>query len=377
MSPSTARETYPVLFVMPHLAFGGAERLASDLARHLGLRGHSVTVAVIGSKPGLSDAGGAWFAPFARLVRVELSDAQLGSRLLALLAETGAGGLALIGLSAAYMVLPQVRRQRPDLRIVSFQFNEIELTREHARYRPLIDLIVVESANVAQRLIATGVPEDAIVAIPSGPDLNRLRLADREPGAEPIELRGLPRPRIAYIGRMDPIKGPSTFISVCELLRKAPVSFVMAGDGPIGGDIRAAAGKLRLGRRFRWLGQTEHARMGHLYGGLDVVVAPSTVDGRPLVVQEAQACGVAVVASRVGAIPDLIEDGVTGVLCEPGDVGAFARAVLHLIENPAIRNGIAAAGRRRALSENGLHSSLDSYVQAITGVGSDRGRDGA
>lgn len=352
---------------MPHLTFGGAERLVSDLARHLAGLGHRVVVAVLGRKPGEEDAGEAWFAPVARVVRVVAPAPELAGCLTALADEVQADGLVLIGLSPAYGALPHIRRLRPDLRIVSFQFNEQELTREHAQFGPLIDLLVAEGDNVAELLIANGAPAERIVVIPSGPDLARLDRDAAHRPADPFGLAASRRPIVGFVGRMDPIKAPLAFVSLCGRLRQRDITFVMRGEGPIAGEVKAAIARDGLARRIRWLDRVDQGAMGALYRTLDIVVVPSLVDGRPLVVQEAQACGAAVVASRVGSIPELIEDGVSGLLCDPGDAAAFAAAVTGLVDDPERRGRVAAAGRRRARREGGLEGSLACYVRAILG----------
>lgn len=352
-----------ILFAMPHLTFGGAERLSSNILGHLVQGGCGVTVAVMSAKKGLAEAS-EWFSAAASIERLDEAGLALGERLAALLEARQATALALIGLSPVFHVLPGLRRALPDLRVVSFQFNEQELTAEHRLYWHLLDLIVAEGEIVARTLAGAGVDPDRIAVIPSGPNLDALA---RRSGPPLPAVAGLARPVVAYVGRMDPIKGPLVFVEICAWLRERGCSLLMAGDGPIARDVERAITAAGLATRVIRLGQISHDDVPRLFAGIDVLVVPSLIDGRPLVVQEAQACGVAVVASRVGSIPDLIEDGVTGRLCPPGDVEAFASAVGALIADPAARTALAHRARERVMRAGGLGASLAAYAAAITG----------
>jgi len=99
----------------------------------------------------------------------------------------------------------------------------------------------------------------------------------------------------------------------------------------------------------------------------DVVVVPSTLDGMPLVVFEAQALGKPVVASAVGSIPDVVQDGKTGLLCRPGDVRGFADRILQLWKSPELRRAIAAAGGVAVRANHGAESMTDKYLEVFEG----------
>ncbi len=349
----------PILLAMPHLAYGGAELVASRIAADLRARGHRVAVAVLSHKPEEQDAAADWFAPVATVLRAAPA-APVAESLARFVAATGAGVVVALGRSDGYAALPALRGRFPDLRLVGFQFNEVELTREHRRYALFLDLIVVEGPIVARALLAQGVPEERVAIIPSGADLARFARRRRR-------WPRLGAPRVGFVGRIDPVKGPLAFVAMCAALRRRRLRFVMAGDGPFAGEARAAIEAAGLGGRIDWRGRLPREALPALYRALDIVVAPSLSDGRPLVIQEAQAAGAVVIASRVGSIPTLIEHGVTGLLCPPGDVAALAAAVEWLLAEPGRRARIGEAGRRAVLAGGGLAASLAGYRRAILG----------
>lgn len=349
---------------MPHLCFGGAERLASRLVDDLRNRGCPVTVAVIGRKPEEADATASWFGPVAHeILRFDSQPPGPLEPLARTIESRRPCFIAFIGRSTALHELPALCRRFPTLRFVSFQFNEHELTLEHRLYAQFLDLILVEGTVVAETLIAHGVCENRIAVVPSGVDLTQFRPVPAAPPSNPAAA-----PEVGFVGRMDPIKGPLAFVEIGRLLAgRHEARFVMAGDGPVARDTRRAIRKGGLAHRFEWLGRVDQAALPRLYARLAVLVVPSALDGRPLVVQEAQACGVPVVASRVGSIPELIEDGVTGLLCPPGDHDAFAQAVARLLEDAALRRQIGAAGQGKVVRDGGLAASLDGYATALLG----------
>jgi glycosyltransferase involved in cell wall biosynthesis len=97
----------------------------------------------------------------------------------------------------------------------------------------------------------------------------------------------------------------------------------------------------------------------------DVVVVPSSVDGMPLVVFEAQAFSKPVVASAVGSIPSVIADGETGFLCAPGNVKAFANRILELWRSPDLRRTIGDAARISVCASYSAESMTTRYIEAL------------
>jgi len=368
-----------ILFLMPYLTFGGAERLSSLIASRLATDGHAVHIVVLTPRSEAGAAADEWFPSSAVVIHriAPAGDSDLVERLEEIADTVDPAIAVLINPTPAYRVLGKIRQRRPDLRLVSLQFNEHELSAEHRRYGAFIDAIIVESERIARTLVNLGVSENRLCIIPSGPDLRLL--TPRAPFSEseiPRRIRGLAKPIVSFVGRLDPIKGPHLFVLICAKLRKRPVSFVLEGDGPAAPDITRLIRAVNLEDRIIQVGRVSYACVGDLYRSSDVVVVPSFVDGRPLVVQEAQACGVAVVASRVGAIPELIEDGITGSLCEPGNVDDFASKIDLLLSAPAIRLRIGQQGREKVTRSGGLMASLTTYVNAITGQAQRRSKAG-
>jgi glycosyltransferase involved in cell wall biosynthesis len=342
--PSPAKPS--VLLAMPHLSFGGAERWAAAIVRQLAADGHAVILAVLEKKPGEADAGRDWFAPHVRaLIRNEKEAPEI---FLDRLAEQGnADVLVLIGKSRAYAALPALRALRGGLHVVAFQFNAVDLSEEHRRFASYIDAVIVEGSNVAEQLEQGGFSREKIFEIPSA-----IHLPANPSAPFPKEKSGN---CIGFIGRMDASsKDPMTFLEMAALLENRRLRFLMIGDGPEVGHvrrwIRERRGRISL-EHLRHV--TDEKLAGHL-ASLDILVVSSRKDGRPLIIQEAQAQGKPVVASRVGSIPDLLLEGEAGILCEPGNPAEFAAAVRRLLDDPELRIRLAETGQQRVLREGDL-----------------------
>lgn len=349
------RDKAAVAFVMPHPAFGGAERLAGAIMGHLAREGVPVVAAIATRDSRIPDCSSAWLAPHATIRRLD-GATDLAATLLDLLAETNCGALVLYGRSPAYHHLPRIAAERPDLRLAAFQFNDVECVTENRLHAARLDVVIAESANAARALG----PVPALVVIPSAVDVPALaaRPRDRPPDAVPT---------VAFVGRFDQTKSPETFVRLVPFLDRPHARYVMAGSGPLWRTIQRRAGALQPPFEIALTGLLDDEALRLLMDRIDILVVPSRIDGRPLVVQEAQACGIAVVAHRVGGIPDLVSDEETGLLCERGDLAGLARAVRRLIDDPALRHRLGGAGRQRVLREGGIGAVLPHYAAAITG----------
>lgn len=207
---------------------------------------------------------------------------------------------------------------------------------------------------------------------------NRLLTMDRLPVRRVVLIPGvlfpplpLPKQAIASAGpvvgavaRLCEEKGIGVFLeAIAGLVKGYPqVSFVVVGSGPLRERLRAQAKALRLDGRLHFLG----ARLDGpaLVGGFDVLAVPSLTEGAPLVVMEAMAAGVPVVASAVGGIPELLGHGEAGVLVPAGDPRPLAEAISALLDDPVVRHRLGAAGQRRfALISD--HEAVVDHVECI------------
>ena len=219
------------------------------------------------------------------------------------------------------------------------------------------DLIVAPSADTVQRLISEqGIPPGKIQRLPWGLDPDfEARLAPAVPPSPPPGFPSAGR-IVLTVGRWDPAeryKGADTLIAALpRVLKSAPeASLVLVGDG----DDRP-----RLEQLARDLGVSEHAHFLHgltpeqlfaCYANCDVFALPSRGEGFGLVFLEAMACAKPVIGGAHGGIPDIVEDGVTGLLVPHGDVERLAQALEFLFNDPGRAREMGARGRDRVENE--------------------------
>ncbi len=164
---------------------------------------------------------------------------------------------------------------------------------------------------------------------------------------------------VGGVGRLEPVKGFIHFVHAARSIAESQPAarFVLAGQGSLDRELRSEAAP--LSGRFQFLGLRED--VPRLMAALDVLVVPSLNEGMGRVLLEAGAAGVPVVASDVGGIPDIVDDGETGLLVPPRDATAIAEAVLSLLHTPERRSLMGATARAKVVP----HFSLESMVARI------------
>ncbi|MEA2604698.1 MAG: hypothetical protein QOF89_5690 [Acidobacteriota bacterium] len=363
-------EVTTILIALPFLLVGGAERLMSEISTYLVTRGFRIVVVTTEYAYPVYGDSTAWFeratAEIYQLPRF-LEPGRWQEFIFYLLATRDISLLWVIGSRVFYELLPRIKAAHPELKVIDLLFNTVGHTASNRKYAEYFDRILVENREVATWLLAAGERPERVLQIASGVDLERYR-----PGPKPAcilgELGIAPGSFIAgFSGRLSEEKAPEAFLEIARHCRKDPrLVFLMTGAGPLTDQVRQRIEKMALGDSLRFLGQVEKVR--DYMAAYDVLILPSRFDGRPVAVLESLALGVPVIASRVGALPDLVQEGVTGFLCEPGDVEAFANRVRWLASHPEEHQRMKAAARAFAEEALDARQMFVRYEEAIRDV---------
>jgi lipopolysaccharide/colanic/teichoic acid biosynthesis glycosyltransferase/glycosyltransferase involved in cell wall biosynthesis len=211
------------------------------------------------------------------------------------------------------------------------------------------DRIVTVSETVKRELIDYGVASaDRITVVPLGIDLDWFLTSVPHRGNFRAGL-GIPEasPLIGIVGRIVPIKDHHLFCDAARLIaaRYPAARFVVVGDGASRSDIERYVDTLGLTPRVLFTGWRRD--LPEIYADLDVLVIASRNEGTPVAAIEAMASRCPVVATRVGGVPDLIEDGVTGLLVRSGDATALSDAVLKLLGDRGLVERLTERARAR------------------------------
>jgi D-inositol-3-phosphate glycosyltransferase len=232
-------------------------------------------------------------------------------------------------------------------------------SRAEAALASAADRLVTGSVAEAKDLMRLyGAPRNRICVAQPGVDLRVLH--PRDTAALRAEL-GLQHHRVLlFAGRLEPLKGAETLLGavaqLCDEERFDDVVTLViggdSGDGSIAGGERrrleAVAGDSGLESRVRFLGAVEHEDLADYYALADICVVPSRTETFGLVALEAQALGTPVVASAVGGLTEIVEDGRTGILVAGREPQAFAAAIAALLDDAPLRERMGEAARLRA-----------------------------
>ncbi len=234
------------------------------------------------------------------------------------------------------------------------------------------DRVVGVGCAVRDALIANeGMPARRIGVIYNGIDLAPFADASHHRGAVRREL-GLGPDDLAIfqVGRLDPLKDHATAVrTIGRLVNRHPgARLLLVGEGPEEAAIRELVRQRDLTADVRFLGlRTDVAR---LLSAADLCLLTSVSEGIPLVLIEAMAAGLPVVSTNVGGVPEVVEDGRTGLLAPSADDAALADKVLRLASDPALRESMGRAGRERAgalFSERRMHEAYLRLYGEMTG----------
>lgn len=162
--------------------------------------------------------------------------------------------------------------------------------------------------------------------------------------------------RLLFVGRLAGVKGVSVLFEALEriLPRFPDVHLTLIGDGPERADLEREAQTHGLGGAVTFAGYRSQAEVAEALRETDMLVLPSFAEGVPVVLMEAMAASLPVVTSRVAGIPELVEDGISGLLVPPGDENALADAINELLTNPERCARMGEHGRAKVMTEFNL-----------------------
>ncbi len=229
--------------------------------------------------------------------------------------------------------------------------------------RRLPRLVTVSQAARDEIVRELGVRPERVAVIPNGVDAARFR-----------PLPGRPRTpgRIVATASADvALKGLDPLLRAFALVRaRQPAELVVVGRPRPNGPIPPLLERLGLNGSVRFVSDVPDAELAELYAGAEAAVVPSLYEGFSLPAVEAMACGVPLVATTAGALPEVVgRDGEAALLVPPGDAGALARGIETLLADGDLRRRLGERGRARALDrftwEAAALATVDRYREVI------------
>ena len=238
----------------------------------------------------------------------------------------------------------------------------------------LSDAVIAVSQHTAEHLVREeGAPQEKIHTILNGIDFDRVKLSGgdargrirREFAAEQSHL-------LLIVARLHPEKGHQyLFRALSDIKSRVskPVRLLVAGAGPFDADYRNQVRALGCEDIVSFVGFRKDS--ADLMAAADLVILPSVAEAFGLAVTEALYLGTPVVAARVGGLPEIVDDGVDGILVPPADSGALADAIVDLLNHEPQRILMAGAGREKVASRFRFEDMVRSYESVYSKLSSE------
>lgn len=333
-----------VLYIVEGLAARGVDNLLACPAGSEMSRQQPAGARVLPMKMGGDGDIGLAFR-LARLIRAEQPD------LVHLHSRRGADTWG--GLAARLAGVPCVLSRRVD--------NPESRWAVALKYR-LYDHVITISEGIRQVLLSEGLAPQKVSCVRSA--------VDATPYLPPVDRAafraefGLPPDALVagVVAQLIPRKGHRYLLSALPgLLERHPnLQVLIFGQGPLEAELRAEVESRHLAAAVRFTGFRHD--LPRWLGGLDMLIHPADMEGLGVSLLQASAAGVPIVTSRAGGLPEAVQDGVTGILCPPGDVAALAAAIDRLAGDAALRARFGAAGRARILAEFSIDAMVDGNL---------------
>lgn len=218
------------------------------------------------------------------------------------------------------------------------------------------DRVIAVSGHIAEQSMELGVDPARVRVIPSGVDSCRFRPADADRRTQARQHLDISQdmPLILFVGNLEPRKQVDALLRATAEVRQrqGAVELLVVGSGESAGPhdqtqkLLRLAEELHLRPSVRFVGRLDDERLLDAYAAADVFVLPSSSEAQGIVVLEAMACGLPVVASAVGGLLGTIVDQESGLLVPSGDVEALAVRLAGLLADPARRQAIGEGARR-------------------------------
>ena len=358
---------------------GGLESHVAELARGLVEAGHEVRVVTSLSMPGL---------PAEEVVdgvRVRRTPLPTRSGIGWVLHALGSLGITrrwarwadVVHAQAFASVFPCALAARSARRplVATFHTSHFLVRAQRALWRPILGWLVrrpdhslAASHEIAE--VAMGLaPGVGVEALTNGVDTDRFRRIETAEGDVPPLAEG--ERRILVPRRLFHKNGVEHFVrAMPAILRDEPQARAwLIGDGPERERLEALARELELGEALRFLGRRAHDEMPALLSSGELAVFPSLMEATSVAALECMACELPVVATRVGGLPEIVDDSV-GRLVPPADPDALARGVLELLRVPELRE-MGERARERVVSAWSNERLVARHVEIYRELGAD------
>jgi glycosyltransferase involved in cell wall biosynthesis len=367
--PLDERGPLRVMFLINDMSIGGAEMLLDQLIRRLDRKRFAPEACCM---RGLGELGDKLrdVAPVFSHVLKHKYDVPVLSRLVRLFRRRRIDAVVTVG-AGDRMFWGRLAAWRAGVPIVISALHSTgwpdRVGRLNRLLAPLNDAFVgVASAHGKYLIENERFPAKRVFVIPNGVDTDRFFPRPRDPVR--LEQLGVPREAktVGLVAVLRPEKNHELFLRAAALVRRQvpQAHFVLVGNGPQRAALERLTAELDLGAAVHFLGA--RSDVPDLLSLFDVFALTSKIEASPVSILEAQACGVPVVATRVGSIPESVIDGETGLLVSSEDIEGVAAAITRILRSPALARSLGAAEREFVVEHRSLDAMVSGYEELVT-----------
>lgn len=352
-----------LLLAIPFSVMGGAERLLSGLVRFMVSKGWRIIVVTTLEHNTNLGSTIDWFkaiTPEVYELRKFLEPEEAKDFVRYLIASRNPDCILNAGSRLIYEMLPEIKRSQKTISVVDLLFNTVGHADSHLEFKQYISATLAENKEVVEWLEKICKwPKRKIRKISSGVDLSLYAPTRRS--LTIASALNIPDSDfvVGFSGRLSHEKGPDIFVQIARLCAGMKnLQFVMTGVGPMSESLLAEIKLLPSSVKFKYVGLVKDVKP--YLAMYDVLILCSRLDGRPFVAMEAMACGVPVVASNIGAMPELIEEGINGYLAPVGDVEIFVDNIRSIAQDRLLLKQLKIGAR--VFAEKNLDDKL-GYIE--------------
>ena len=230
----------------------------------------------------------------------------------------------------------------------------------HERAMAAASVVTVSDMNIDYMSETFGVPKNHIHLIPCGVDTQRFR---------PSGSKATP-PHIVCVARLKPFKNQKILLEACAELKARGRKFhcILVGEGPTRDELDVLRSRLGLEGCLDLVGGAVQSEVLKWWQRASIAVLPSESEGMPVCLMEAAACGLPIVATAVGGVPEMIQEGVTGFLTPSGSATSLVTALEKLLLNPELREKMGNKAREGAVAQFSVVRQVNQLLSLWTNI---------
>lgn len=369
--PLADRGPLRVMFIHTEVVVGGAETLLLEIIRKMDRTRFQPELCCLKQLAELGEVISQEVPTFVGLLKNKYDLGVIG-RLAKLLKERRIDAIVTVGTGGDRMFWGRLAAYRAGVPVVLSALHAtgypMKVERLNQMLSPISDGFIGCAKTHSQFLIeGERCPANKVFTVWNGVDVERFRPQDKAAMRERIGI-SMDQPAVGIVAALRPEKQHVMLIEAwSKVIQRLPDAIlVIVGDGVERGAIESKTRELGLEKNVRMLGM--RSDVPEVLAGLDLKVLSSKMEANPASTLEANACGLPVVAPKVGSLIDTVEHGITGLLCKPNDIESLAQAILEILTKDDRGAEMGVAARSKVCREFSLEVMVQGYENLIEGV---------